>query len=174
MIPYGIMDLGQHWWHQAITWTQGIFSIRLASYQRIFRWDAQNNNYRLYSEILFSKCQWLFPGATMKFPWCFPSAWDPIVPLGAPHNKATPVLGSGSLKPCGWILNFVKYLLHPLNHIHIWQVSLQLSCSDTCQIWMWYWIGKQYLIILKNWEIVLVTPTVPPLALSQAGTHLGC
>ena len=23
-------------------------------------------------------------------------------------------------------------------HIHIWQVSLQLSCSDTCQILMWF------------------------------------
>ena len=29
-----------------------------------------------------------------------------------------------------------KYLLNSLNHIHIWQVSPQLSCGDTCQVWM--------------------------------------
>ena len=34
-----------------------------------------------------------------------------------------------------------KYLLNYLNHFHIWQGSLQLSCSDSCQIWMWYLIG---------------------------------
>ena len=28
-----------------------------------------------------------------------------------------------------------KYLLRSLNHMHIWQVSLQLSCGKTCQIW---------------------------------------
>ena len=27
-----------------------------------------------------------------------------------------------------------KYLLDPLYYIHIWQVSLQLSCGDICQI----------------------------------------
>ena len=36
-----------------------------------------------------------------------------------------------------------KYKLYPLNHIHICQVSLQLSCGDTCQIWTWYSIEKQ-------------------------------
>ena len=23
-------------------------------------------------------------------------------------------------------------------HVHIWQVSPQLGCGDTCQIWMWF------------------------------------
>ena len=34
-------------------------------------------------------------------------------------------------------INFIlqQYQLEPLNHIYIWWVSLQLSCSDTCQIW---------------------------------------
>ena len=27
-----------------------------------------------------------------------------------------------------------KYLFDSLNHIHIWHVSPQLSCGDTCQI----------------------------------------
>ena len=31
-----------------------------------------------------------------------------------------------------------KYLLRSLNHIHIWQVSPQLSCGETCQILTWY------------------------------------
>ena len=36
------------------------------------------------------------------------------------------------------IFQIFQYLSHWLDteyHIHIWQVSLQLSCSDTCQIW---------------------------------------
>ena len=33
------------------------------------------------------------------------------------------------------IFNIIKI---PMEYrIHIWQVSLQPSCSDTCQIWMW-------------------------------------
>ena len=31
-----------------------------------------------------------------------------------------------------------KYWLCIAYHVHIWQVLLQLSCSDTCQIWTWY------------------------------------
>ena len=31
-----------------------------------------------------------------------------------------------------------KHCLPVAYHIHVWQVSLQLSCSDTCQIWMWF------------------------------------
>ena len=27
-----------------------------------------------------------------------------------------------------------KYQLDSFNHIYIWQVSLQLSCNDTCQV----------------------------------------
>ena len=30
-----------------------------------------------------------------------------------------------------------KYMLAIVYHIHIWQVLPQLSCGDTCQIWMW-------------------------------------
>ena len=35
-----------------------------------------------------------------------------------------------------------KYLLDYLHHIHIWQVSPQLSCGNTCQIWTWYTIAN--------------------------------
>ena len=37
-----------------------------------------------------------------------------------------------------------KYLLDYLHHIHIWQVSPQLSCGNTCQIWTWYTIANMY------------------------------
>ena len=29
-------------------------------------------------------------------------------------------------------------------HIYIWQASLQLSCGDTCQIWMWFRESNRY------------------------------
>ena len=31
-----------------------------------------------------------------------------------------------------WVTSFIC-----LYHIHIWQVSPQLNCGDTCQIWIW-------------------------------------
>ena len=34
--------------------------------------------------------------------------------------------------------HFSNYMLVTQHHTHIWQVLLQLSCSDTCQIWMWF------------------------------------
>ena len=33
-----------------------------------------------------------------------------------------------------------------LKHVHIWQVSPQLSCGDTSQIWMWYWKSNALVI----------------------------
>ena len=38
-----------------------------------------------------------------------------------------------------WLFKILQnWMLDYLNHVHIWQLSPQLSCSDTCQIWMWY------------------------------------
>ena len=34
-------------------------------------------------------------------------------------------------------------------HIHIWQVSLQLCCSDTCQIWMWFKESNKHFCNIK-------------------------
>ena len=56
-------------------------------------------------------------------------------------------------------------MLETLNHIHICQVSPQLSCSDTCQIGTWCYIGKQCFDNLENLgngtsKIGLVTPPV--------------
>ena len=50
-----------------------------------------------------------------------------------------------------------KCLLGCLNHFHILQVSVQLSCINTCQIWTWYSVP---LFWENKWteKIVLVTP----------------
>ena len=56
-----------------------------------------------------------------------------------------------------------KYPLDNLNHIHICQVSQLLRCSNTCQIWMWYRIGRISTEIWKHrklTEIDLVTDTI--------------
>ena len=34
--------------------------------------------------------------------------------------------------------------------VHIWQVSPQLSCGDTCQIWMWFRESNRYFCKLEN------------------------
>ena len=52
---------------------------------------------------------------------------------GRPRGRVTKCF---LISPSCIFLILQKYL--SLNHIHIWQVPLQLSCSDTCQIWMWH------------------------------------
>ena len=34
--------------------------------------------------------------------------------------------------------------------VYIWQVSPQLSCGDTCQIWMWFRESNRYLCKIEN------------------------
>ena len=34
--------------------------------------------------------------------------------------------------------------------VHIWQVSPQLSCGDTCQIWMWFRESNMYFCETEN------------------------
>ena len=35
-------------------------------------------------------------------------------------------------------------------HVYIWQVSPQLSCGDTCQIWMWFEESNMYFCHVEN------------------------
>ena len=35
-------------------------------------------------------------------------------------------------------------------HVYIWQVSPQLSCGDTCQIWMWFMESNSYFCKIEN------------------------
>ena len=49
--------------------------------------------------------------------------------------------------------------------VYIWQVSPQLSCGDTCQIWMWFRESNRYFCKIENLLTeklangALVTPT---------------
>ena len=41
-------------------------------------------------------------------------------------------------------------------HVYIWQASPQLSCGDTCHIWMWFKESNRYFCKIENfayWEI---------------------
>ena len=44
----------------------------------------------------------------------------------------------------------VKHTLAVKYRIYIWQVSPQLSCGDTCQIWMWFEESNMYFCKIKN------------------------
>ena len=35
-------------------------------------------------------------------------------------------------------------------HVYIWQVSPQLSCGDTCQIWTWFKESSNYFCKIEN------------------------
>ena len=43
-----------------------------------------------------------------------------------------------------------KHTLAIEYHVYIWQVSPQLSCGDTCQMWMWFKESNRYFCKIKN------------------------
>ena len=54
--------------------------------------------------------------------------------------------GVGGTKPISPFPIFSALSIHCLfikYHVHIWQVSPQLSCGDTCLTWMWFKISKR-------------------------------
>ena len=57
------------------------------------------------------------------------------------------------ISPLGEILIQQQYRLNTFNHVHICQVTLQISCGDTCQIWTWCNKVNSVLIILKFGKI---------------------
>ena len=75
--------------------------------------------------------------------------WDNYITQWLENGKpmcilwAVAVLGWGLLSqfpPFRYFPNFsasLRYMLATVYHVHIWQVLPQLSCDDTCQIWMW-------------------------------------
>ena len=66
------------------------------------------------------------------------------------------VLGWGLLSqflPFRYFPNFSvlsKQTLAIEYHVYIWQVSPQLSCGDTCQIWMWFEKSNMYFCHIEN------------------------
>ena len=65
-------------------------------------------------------------------------------------------LGWGLLNqfpPLRYFPNFSSLSKHTLTvkyRIYIWQVSPQLSCGDTCQIWMWFDESNMYFCVTEN------------------------
>ena len=59
----------------------------------------------------------------------------------------------GQFPPFRYFPNFSaspKYMLAIVYHVHIWQVLPQLSCGDTCQIWMWCKWSNRYFDRIEN------------------------
>ena len=68
----------------------------------------------------------------------------------------TPTPGVGVTKPIFSVPLFStfpslsKQTLAIEYRVHIWQVSPQLSCGDTCQIWMWFGESNRYFCKIEN------------------------
>ena len=66
------------------------------------------------------------------------------------------LLGWGLLSqfpPFRYFPNFSALSKHPFvleYHVYIWQVSPQLSCGDSCQIWMWLKESNSYFCKIEN------------------------
>ena len=72
------------------------------------------------------------------------------------HHPGQREAGMGVTKPIFSVPLFstfsaiVKKALAIENRDYIWQVSPQLSCGDTCQIWMWCRESNRYFCKIEN------------------------
>ena len=80
--------------------------------------------------------------------------WVIVVAIGMWKGNIS--LGWGLLSqfpPFRYFPNFLESQKHALAieyHVYIWQVSPQLSCGDTCQIWMWSKESNRYFCKIEN------------------------
>ena len=72
-------------------------------------------------------------------------------------RQITPAARGGGLlsqfPPFRYFPNFSSLSKHTLAvkySVYIWQVSPQLSCGDTCQIWMWFEESNMYFCKIEN------------------------
>ena len=91
-------------------------------------------------------------------------SWPPSVDYSQPwkhaaicHNLTTSIgPGVGVTKPISPVPLFsqifciIKNMLTVKYRVSIWQVSPQLSCGDTCQIWMWFQESNMYFCEIEN------------------------
>ena len=117
-------------------------SEKITTLKKILDWYYENikKPKNISHRVCFS--QWL-----IHIAWL--GSWGPTAMKSSQRYHCLPEMfqfqyqGWGLLKqyfPFQYFPNFSaspKYMLAIEYHTHIWQVSLQLSCGDTCQIWMW-------------------------------------
>ena len=94
-------------------------------------------------------------------------------------------LGWGLLRkfsPFRYYLDFSSLSKHTLEieyHVYILQISLQHSCGDTCQIWMWFRESNRYFCKIENFthaeinERDFSTPS-PDDICTRAGKNMLC
>ena len=90
--------------------------------------------------------------AILSWPQCV----KPQVGQRANFDLIRWILGWGLLSqfpPFRYFPKFSSLSKHTLTvkyRVYIWQVSPQLSCGDTCQIWMWFEESNMYFCEIEN------------------------
>ena len=115
---------------QAIIWTNdGILLIGPLRTNFSEIWIQINNTFsftKMHLKMSSGKCRPYCLGLNVLRKYLFTSIWV--------------TTGGGITKPISSISSFSNFSQHSENtlvieyHVYIWQVSLQLSCSGTCQI----------------------------------------
>ena len=86
--------------------------------------------------------------------WARPSAAMSITLFSRYIAAATPGVGLLSqFPPSRYFPNFLVLSKHTSSiedHVYIWQVSPQLSCGGTCQIYTWFKESKRYFCQIEN------------------------
>ena len=71
-----------------------------------------------------------------------------------------------------------KHTLTVKNRVYVWRVSPQLSCGDTCQIWMWFEQNDIHFCKIENfayWKVNERSFSNPhPMAADQYPYHRSC
>ena len=133
------------------------------------QWNFYRNSYIVTQENAFENvvCKM---ASILSQPQCVVNCASSGTQVGILEymNTRSVVLFSGTVESDGWdqgwgllsrfppfryFPNFStlpKYMLAIEYHVHIWQVLPQLSCGDTCQIWIWFKDFKRYFCEIEN------------------------
>ena len=99
---------------------------------------------------------WYYYAGTLSFCQVFETQLSDISSSSELQGQKDKTPGVGVTKPVSSVQLFPnfsaspRYMLAIEYHVHIGQVSLQPSCSDTCQIWMWCKQFNRYFSRIEN------------------------
>ena len=119
------------------------------------KWSVTQNMFPFDDAIMRRQWYWCF---NSRISWPQPQGWGLL----------------SQFPPFRYFTNFLalsKQTLAIEYHVYIWQVSPQLTCGDTCQIWMWFKESNMYFCHIENfaygeineWSFSNPHPSIPQL-----------
>ena len=115
-----------------------ICNVSHSSCDEISRWNSSLCKTRTPHNQYYSRCCSGIPGG---WGWGWGRWWGWWWCWGIKPISSVPLFSH---------FRVINILLSMEHHVHIWQVSPQLSCGDNCLIWMWFEESSMYYCKMEN------------------------